>query len=315
MFYRRSGRSGLLFPALSLGLWHNFSESADFENCCAMVRTAWENGITQFDLANNYGPPPGSAEWTFGRILKRDFEGLRNQMLITSKAGHEMWAGPYGDWSSKKHLIASCDESLVRLGVDYLDIFYAHRPDPETPLEETVGALEQIVRSGRALYIGLSKYPVDRLTQAVAMLRERNVPVVVDQLKYSLLHRAPEAAHFEAHKALGLGCVSFSPLAQGQLTDRYLGGIPSDSRAATGGFLNSDEVAKNIEKVRALKSLADQRGQSLAQMAVAWQLSDLRVTSVIVGASRPAQLIDTLGALKHRAFSAEELEKINQITL
>lgn len=315
MHYRRSGRSGLLFPALSLGLWHNFSESADYENCRAMVRTAFDAGITAFDLANNYGPPPGSAETVFGRILKQDFWAYRNQMLITSKAGHEMWPGPYGDWGSKKHLVASCDESLTRLGVDYLDVFYSHRPDPETPLEETVGALEQIVRSGRALYVGLSKYPVDRLAQAVAMLRERHIPVVVDQLKYSLLHRAPEAGHFEAHKALGVGCVSFSPLAQGQLTDRYLGGIPSDSRAAEGGFLKAGEVEKNIEQVRALHAMAQQRGQTLAQMAVAWQLSDDRVTSVIVGASRPAQLVDTLGALENTAFSPQELEKINQITL
>lgn len=315
MNYKRSGHSGLLFPALSLGLWHNFSNTSHYENCRALIHTAWEKGITAFDLANNYGPPAGYAEQTFGKILKQDFWTYRNQMLITSKAGHEMWPGPYGNWGSKKHLIASCDESLTRLGVDYLDIFYSHRPDPATPLEETVGALEQIVRSGRALYIGLSKYPVDRLTEAVKLLRARNVPVVVDQLKYSLLHRTPETAHFEAHKALGLGCVSFSPLAQGQLTDRYLGGIPSDSRAAEGGFLKSEEVERNLDKVRQLQKIADERGQTLAQMAVAWQLSDDRVTSVIVGASRPAQLIDTIGALNNTQFSTTHLDLIDKITL
>ena len=313
MHYRRSGRSGLQFPALSLGLWHNFSENDSFDNCRAMVRTALDGGIVSFDLANNYGPPPGSAELTFGKILKQDLAGLRDQILVSTKAGHLMWDGPYGDWGSKKHLVASCDQSLKRLGLEYVDIFYSHRPDPETPLEETVGALEFLVKSGRALYVGLSKYPVYMLGEAVAMLRARGVPVVVDQLKYSLLHREPEEAHFEAHKKLGLGCVSFSPLAQGQLTDRYLDGIPSDSRAAQGGFLKADEVRANLDKVRALRQIALDRGQTLAQMAVAWQLSDERVTSVVVGASRPSQIADALGALDNTAFSAEELNEINSV--
>lgn len=316
MEYRRCGNSGLLMPAVSLGLWHNFGEQDSPQTARELVLTAFDNGVTQFDLANNYGPPPGSAEVTFSKILKRDLFAHRNQILITSKAGHEMWAGPYGDWGSRKHLIASCDESLTRLGVDYLDIFYSHRYDPQTPLHETMGALDHIVRTGRAIYVGLSKYPADKLAEALDILYKMGTPVVVDQLKYSLLERNPEAAHFSVHAHKGIGCVSFSPLAQGQLSDRYVGGIPSDSRAAREtGFLKVGEVEHNRSKVRMLSSLAAARGQSLSQMAIAWQLHDRRVTSVIIGASRKEQLLENFAAFKNIKFSPDELDAIDAITL
>lgn len=316
MEYRRCGNSGLLMPAVSLGLWHNFGEQDSPQTARDLILTAFDNGVTQFDLANNYGPPPGAAEVTFSKILKRDLFAHRNQMVITSKAGHEMWAGPYGDWGSRKHLIASCDESLARLGVDYLDIFYSHRYDPQTPLHETMGALDHIVRTGRAIYVGLSKYPADKLAEALDILYKMGTPVVVDQLKYSLLHREPEAAHFSVHAHKGIGCVSFSPLAQGQLSDRYVGGIPSDSRAAREtGFLKVGEVEHNRSKVRMLSSLAAARGQSLSQMAIAWQLHDRRVTSVIIGASRKEQLLENFAAFKNIKFSPDELDAIDAITL
>lgn len=304
-------------PAISLGLWHNFScETDSYENAKEIVLEAYESGVVQFDLANNYGFPPGAAERTFGRILKEELAAHRNQILITTKAGHTMWEGVYGDWSSRKHLIASCDESLKRLGVEYVDIFYSHRFDPETPLEETMGALDHLVRSGKALYIGLSKYPADKMREAIAILTRLGTPVVVDQQKYSLLVRKPESEHFDLHRAYGIGCVSFSPLAQGQLSERYLNGIPATSRAAKeNSFLQQQEVFQNREKVLALKAIADERGQTLSQMALAWQLSDKRVTSVIIGVSRVEQLRQNLQALDNLTFMEEELAAIDRITL
>lgn len=316
MEYRRCGNSGLLMPEISLGLWHNFGETDPAHTARELILAAYDNGITLFDLANNYGPPPGAAEATFGRVLKNDLSAHRNQILITSKAGHEMWNGPYGDWGSRKHLVASCDESLERVGVKYFDIFYSHRYDPLTPLCETMGALDYIVRSGRALYVGLSKYPADKLMQALDILHQLGTPVVVDQLKYSLLVRDAEKYHFSAHAHKGIGCVSFSPLAQGQLSERYLDGIPSDSRASKEhSFLKTEEVSRNLAKIKALKALADQRGQSLSQMAIAWQLYDGRITSVIIGASRLSQLEENLQALQNVRFSGDELSLIDQITL
>lgn len=316
MKYNRCGKSGLLMPAISLGLWHNFScETDSYENAREIVLEAYDNGIVQFDLANNYGPPAGAAERTFGRILKEELSAHRNQILITTKAGHTMWDGVYGDWGSRKHLIASCDESLKRLGVEYVDIFYSHRFDPETPLEETMGALDHLVRSGKALYVGLSKYPVDKMREALDILRRLGTPVVVDQQKYSLLVRMPENEHFDLHKAYGIGCVSFSPLAQGQLSERYLKGIPAMSRAAKeNGFLQPQEVHKNMEKVLALKAVADRRGQTLSQMALAWQLSDDRITSVIIGVSSVEQLRQNLQALDNTLFKEGELSEIDRIT-
>lgn len=304
-------------PAISLGLWHNFScETDSYENAKEIVLEAYESGVVQFDLANNYGPPPGAAECTFGRILKEELAAHRNQILITTKAGHAMWEGVYGDWGSRKHLIASCDVSLKRLGVEYVDIFYSHRFDPETPLEETMGALDHLVRSGKALYIGLSKYPADKMREAIAILTRLGTPVVVDQQKYSLLVRKPESEHFDLHRAYGIGCVSFSPLAQGQLSERYLNGISSTSRAAKeNSFLQQQEVFQNREKVLALKAIADKRGQTLSQMALAWQLSDKRVTSVIIGVSRVEQLRQNLQALDNLSFMEEELAEIDRITL
>lgn len=316
MEYRRCGNSGLLMSEISLGLWHNFGEMDSVHTARELILTAYDRGVTQFDLANNYGPPPGAAEITFGRVLKNDLAAHRNKILITSKAGHEMWSGPYGDWGSRKHLIASCDESLERVGVKYFDIFYSHRYDPLTPLCETMGALDYIVRSGRALYVGLSKYPANKLMEALDILHQLKTPVVVDQLKYSLLVRDAEKYHFSAHAHKGIGCVSFSPLAQGQLSERYLEGIPSDSRAAKeSGFLKTDEVNKNLGKIKALKTLADERGQSLSQMAISWQLYDGRITSVIIGASRVSQLEDNLEALKNVRFSGDELSYIDCITI
>lgn len=315
MEYRRCGNSGLLMPAISLGLWHNFGEVDSPDTARELILTAFENGVTQFDLANNYGPPPGAAELTFGRVLRNDLRAHRNEILITSKAGHPMWDGPYGDWASRKHLVASCDESLKRLGVDYLDIFYSHRYDPLTPLHETMTALDHITRSGRALYVGLSKYPAEKLVEALDILNKMGTPVVVDQLKYSLLVREPEEAHFSVHAHKGIGCVSFSPLAQGQLSSRYADGIPTDSRAAREtGFLQVNEVQDNMGKVLELKKIADERSQSLSQMAIAWQLYDRRICSVIVGASKRSQLMENLAAIENTKFSSEELNKIDQIT-
>lgn len=312
MKYRRCGNSGLILPQISLGLWHNFSQEVDsYENSRKILLHAYDQGIVHFDLANNYGPPPGAAELTMGRILKEELSAHRDQMVITSKAGHLMWEGVYGDWASRKHLIASCDQSLKRLGVDYVDIFYSHRYDPQTPIEETMLALDHIVRSGRALYVGLSKYPADRLREALDILHELRTPVIVDQLRYSILVREPEREHFALHREYGLGCVSFSPLAQGQLSERYLNGIPSDSRAAKAhGFLQTEEVMRNVERIRALKQIADQRGQSLSQMAIAWQLQNQDITSVIIGVSSVEQLDQNLGAFDNMKFCDDELDLI-----
>lgn len=314
MIYNRCGHSGLLLPAISLGLWHNFSESDDFDRSRVIIRTAFDNGITHFDLADNYGPPPGSAECTMGRLMAGDMAHLRDQMVITTKAGHQMWPGPYGDWGSRKHLIAACDQSLRRMGLDYVDIFYSHRPDPDTPLEETMQALDHLVRSGRALYIGLSKYPAPLARQALGILRGMGTPCIVQQMKYSMLVREPEAELLPTLRDEGIGAVSFSPLAQGQLSERYLDGIPSDSRAAHEGFLTSNEVSRNIERVRALHTIAQQRGQSLSQMAIAWQLNR-GITSVVVGVSSTAQLLQNIAAIDNTTFTPEELDQIDRLTL
>ncbi|MFI3295179.1 MAG: aldo/keto reductase [Rikenellaceae bacterium] len=299
MKYRYCGKSGLLMPELSLGLWHNFGEEDDYSKAKDIIWSAFDNGITQFDLANNYGPPAGAAELTFGRVLRDGLSAHRHQMIVTSKAGHLMWEGVYGDWASRKHIITSCDQSLKRMGLDYVDIFYSHRYDPNTPLEETMGALDFLVKSGRALYVGLSKYPVDKMREAVAILRELKTPVIVDQLRYSLLCREPEVAHFAANDELGLGCVSFSPLAQGQLTDRYLKGIPSDSRAAKeSGFLQRAEVEQNHQRILELNQEALDQGMTLSEYAIKWQLTDQRITSVIIGVSRKEQLMQNLNVFK-----------------
>lgn len=314
MEYRRCGRSGLLLPVISLGLWHNFGGDANFGRARQIIWEAFEQGITHFDLANNYGPPPGSAETTFGRILRNGLCKHRDEILITTKAGHAMWTGPYGDWGSRKHLIASCDQSLRRLGVDYVDIFYSHRPDPETPLEETMQALDYIVRSGRALYVGLSKYPPAIAQQAMEILQQLGTPCVVHQLRYSMLVREPERELFPLFEAKGCGVVSFSPLAQGQLSERYLTGIPSDSRAAHNGFLKTADVSANLPKIRQLYEISAQRGESLSQMAIAWQLQrPVPITSVIVGVSSTEQLQQNLGALRSPAFTSEELQRIDAI--
>jgi L-glyceraldehyde 3-phosphate reductase len=317
MKYNRCGSSGLKLPAVSLGLWHNFGESADFENMRDMCRTAFDNGITHFDLANNYGPPEGSAETNFGRILKEDLSVYRDEMLISTKAGYYMWPGPYGDWGSRKYLMASLDQSLKRMGLEYVDIFYHHRMDPETPLEETMGALEQIVRSGKALYAGLSNYDGKTLERATAILQDLKVPFVINQNRYSIFDRTIEKNGLkDKAKELGKGIICFSPLAQGVLTDRYLDGIPEDSRIKTDGrFLKESTLTdEKLSKVRALKSLADKRGQSIAQMALAWVLKDDNITSVLIGASRSSQILDNIRAIDNTSFTEEELTQIEEIS-
>ena len=310
--YRRCGRSGLLLPPVSLGLWHNFGAESDYENARRLVHGAFESGITYFDLANNYGPPPGSAEECFGRIFMQDLSRYRDELVIATKAGHLMWEGPYGDWGSRKHMLASLNQSLSRMKLDYVDIFYAHRHDPETPLEETAGALITAVQSGKALYAGISKFPAEQTRQICAMLREARVPCLVHQLRYNMFNREPEAGVFAAIREEGLGCVAFSPLAQGMLTNRYLEGIPADSRAAGASvFLTEERVLHHGDRVRRLAALAQDRGQSLAQMALAWVLREPVVTTALIGASRPAQIRDCLGALKNTRFSPEELAVID----
>lgn len=310
--YRRCGRSGLLLPPVSLGLWHNFGAESDYENARRLVHGAFDSGITYFDLANNYGPPPGSAEECFGRIFMQDLSRYRDELVIATKAGHLMWEGPYGDWGSRKHMLASLNQSLSRMKLDYVDIFYAHRHDPETPLEETAGALITAVQSGKALYAGISKFPAEQTRQICAMLREARVPCLVHQLRYNMFNREPEAGVFAAIREEGLGCVAFSPLAQGMLTDRYLEGIPADSRAAGASvFLTEERVLHHGDRVRRLAALAQDRGQSLAQMALAWVLREPVVTTALIGASRPAQIRDCLGALKNTRFSPEELAVID----
>ena len=315
MQYRRCGRSGLLLPAIALGLWHNFGEVDPYDACRAIVLDAFDRGITHFDLANNYGPPPGSAEVTFGRILRDELASYRDELIVSSKAGYLMWPGPYGNWGSRKYLTASLDQSLQRLGLEYVDIFYHHRPDPDTPLEETLGALAHAVQSGKALYAGVSSYPPDLTRRAAALLREMGVPCLVHQPKYNMLHRSIEDGLLEVVEEAGIGCVVFSPLAQGLLTDRYLRGVPGDSRAAKShGFLRPEQVTDAVlTKVRQLNELALGRGQSLAQLAIAWVLRHSQVTSAVVGASRQAQLDDVLGSLARLTLSADELTEIDRI--
>ncbi len=313
--YRRCGSSGLVLPALSLGLWHNFGSVDPFEEARAIVCRAFELGVTHFDLANNYGPEPGSAEESFGRILRRDLAGHRDELIVSTKAGYRMWDGPYGDGGSRKYLLASLDQSLRRLGLDYVDIFYHHRPDPSTPLEESMGALAQAVRQGKALYVGLSNYPPDHTRDAATILHSLGAPVVIHQPKYSMLERTPEAGLLEVLAQEGLGCIAFSPLAQGLLTARYLVGIPPDSRAAKPhGFLQASAITpERVAQLRALDSIAAARGQTLAQMALAWVLRQDAVTSVLVGASRVAQLEENLGALSAPPFTGAELKQIDQL--
>lgn len=315
MHYQRCGRSGLKLPAISLGLWHNFGDTTLADNSRQLLRHAFDQGITHFDLANNYGPPPGSAEENFGRILREDFRPFRDELLISSKAGYTMWDGPYGDWGSRKYLIASLDQSLKRMGLEYVDIFYHHRPDPETPLEETMRALDHVVRQGKALYVGLSNYPAELAAQAIALLRELGTPCLIHQPKYSMFERAPEPALLGVLEKEGVGCIAFSPLAGGVLTDRYLNGIPEDSRAASGSrFLSSESLtAEKMAKVQQLNALAQQRGQKLSQMALAWVLRGERVTSVLIGASKTSQIDDAVGMLNNRQFSTLECQQIDAI--
>ena len=315
MEYRRCGRSGLKLPAISLGLWHNFGDNTLLENSRNLLRHAFDRGITHFDLANNYGPPPGSAEENFGRILREDFRPFRDELIISSKAGYTMWDGPYGDWGSRKYLVSSLDQSLKRMGLEYVDIFYHHRPDPETPLEETMGALDHLVRQGKALYAAISNYPADLAQQAIAILRDLGTPCLIHQPKYSLFERAPEDGLLDVLEQGGVGSIAFSPLAGGMLTDRYLQGVPQDSRAASGSrFLSSEQLTEEkMAKVRQLNQLATERGQKLSQMALAWVLRGDRVTSVLIGASKTSQIDDAVGMLANRHFSAQQLEQIEAI--
>jgi L-glyceraldehyde 3-phosphate reductase len=315
MEYRRCGRSGLLLPAVSLGLWHNFGYVDTLENCRQILHLAFDAGITHFDLANNYGPPPGSAEENFGRILKHDFQGYRDQLIISSKAGYYMWPGPYGEWGSKKYLVSSLDQSLKRMGLDYVDIFYHHRPDPNTPLEETMAALDLIVRQGKALYVGLSNYRAEEAAKAIQILRQLGTPCLIHQPKYSMFERWVEGGLLDLLEKEGVGCIPFSPLAQGLLTNKYLKGIPEDSRAhKSTGFLQENEITpEKIEKVKKLNELAIKRDQTLAQMALSWILRDKRITSVLIGVSRPEQVTDSLQCFRNTWFSAEELEQIETV--
>ncbi|MDR2226627.1 MAG: aldo/keto reductase [Providencia sp.] len=314
MEYRVCGRSGLRLPLISLGLWHNFGDNKSFDNCQAMLRHAFDLGITHFDLANNYGPPPGSAETKFGQILQRDFLPYRDEMIISSKAGYTMWDGPYGDWGSKKYLVASLNQSLKRMGLDYVDIFYHHRPDPDTPLEETMGALDLIVRQGKALYVGISNYPADLAKEAIGILTELGTPCLIHQPKYSMLERTPEEGLLDILEEEGVGSIAYSPLAGGILTDRYLNGIPADSRAAGNPSLPPERLTSTVlAKVKQLNEIAARRDQKLSQMALAWLLRHDRITSVLIGASRISQIDDAMGILKNRDFSQEELKSIELI--
>ena len=314
MVYRRCGDSGLKLPAVSLGLWHNFGDKDDFDNMRAICRTAFDLGVTLFDVANNYGPSAGVAEENLGRILKKDFASYRDELLIATKAGYEMWAGPYGNFGSKKYLVASLDQSLKRLGLDYVDIFYHHRPDPDTPLEETVRALDGIVRQGKALYVGISNYSREQTERAAALFRELGTPFIVNQVRYSMLDRGIERDGLKTYAAQnGIGLITYSPLAQGLLTDRYLDGIPADSRIRTDGrFLKEQAITPDyLRRANALNDIAHRRGQTLAQMALAWILRDEDITGVLVGASRPSQIADCVGTIHSAAFSEEELAEIN----
>jgi len=316
MSYRRTGRSGLLLPAISLGLWHNFGGVDAMETGRLMLRRAFDQGITHFDLANNYGPPPGSAEENFGRIFRDDFQAYRDELVLSTKAGYTMWAGPYGDWGSRKYLLSSLDQSLKRMGVDYVDIFYSHRPDPNTPIEETMSALASAVHSGKALYAGISNYDPEQTAKAVAILREMHTPCLIHQMKYSIFQRTPERGLFDVLGKEGVGGIAFSPLAQGLLTDRYLHGIPADSRAGRPqGFLRPKEITEErLAQIRALGDIARQRGQTLAQMALAWVLRDERLTSVLIGASKVEQVDQNIAALANLSFTPEEIARIDSIS-
>lgn len=317
MQYRRCGKSGLKLPAISLGLWHNFGAIDDYEKCRSVIHTAFDNGITHFDLANNYGPPPGAAEETFGKVMKQDLKPYRDELIISSKAGWGMWPGPYGDLGSKKYLMASLDQSLKRMGLDYVDIFYHHRPDPQTPLEETMGALDLMVRQGKALYVGISSYSAEETVKAIAVLNSLGTPLLIHQPKYSMLVRWVEEGLLDVLEENGVGCITFSSLAQGILTNKYLNGIPADSRAASargnGALETSGLTPETITKVKKLNTLAKQRGQSLAQMALGWVLKDPRITSVIIGASKPEQVTDSIRCLENYSFTKEELAVIENI--
>jgi len=315
MTYNRTGKSGLKLPMLSLGLWHNFGSNGDYENMKAMCFTAFDHGITHFDLANNYGPEPGSAEKNFGRILKEEMHAYRDEIIVSTKAGYDMWEGPYGNFGSRKYLLASLDQSLERLGLEYVDIFYHHRMDPETPLEETMGALDQAVKSGKALYAGISNYDGETMKKAAAILKDMRCPFIINQNRYSIFDRTIENNGLKRAAAEeGKGIIAFSPLAQGLLTERYLNGIPADSRICTDGrFLHKNQMEEKLEQIKALNEIAAQRGQSLAQMALSWVMKDDEITSVLIGASKPSQILDNCGIVQGTRFSGEELDKIDNI--
>ena len=317
MEYRRCGHSGLKLPALSLGLWHNFGRQDELEKCKRIMYTAFDSGITHFDLANNYGPPPGAAEETFGKIMKDDFKAYRDEIIVSSKAGYPMWPGPYGDAGSKKYLVASLDQSLKRMGLEYVDIFYHHRPDTETPIEETMTALHNIVQQGKALYVGISSYSPEQTKEAYKVLNYLGTPLLIHQPKYSMLVRTPEQGLFETLANAGVGCITFSSLAQGLLTARYLNGIPEDSRAASGrgnGAIDSNVITDElVNKIQRLNAVAEDRSQTLAQMSLAWVLKDKRITSVIIGASKPEQILDSTQSLRNYHFSEDELRQIDEI--
>jgi L-glyceraldehyde 3-phosphate reductase len=318
MKYNRCGKSGLLLPQISLGLWHNFGSVDSFENAESIAVAAFDKGITHFDLANNYGPIPGSAETNFGKILKNNFQGnLRDEIVISTKAGYTMWDGPYGDWGSRKYLLSSLDQSLKRMDLEYVDIFYSHRFDPETPLEETMMALDYAVRSGKALYAGISNYNPEKTAEAASILKQLGTPCLIHQVKYSMFVRTPEEGLLDVLGEKGIGCIAFSPLAQGLLTDKYLKGIPENSRASKpNGFLKSEDISKErVKKITALNNIAQERNQSLAQMALAWLLKDNRITSVLIGASSVSQLKNNIDSLENIEFSAAELNKIEQILI
>jgi L-glyceraldehyde 3-phosphate reductase len=317
MEYRRCGNSGLKLPLVSLGLWHNFGHIDNFENCRNILRLAFDNGITHFDLANNYGPPPGSAEENFGKIYKDDFKKFRDELIISTKAGWGMWLGPYGDLGSKKYLVASLDQSLKRMGLDYVDIFYHHRPDPETPLEETMSTLDLFIKQGKALYVGISSYNAEETSKAVAILKQLGTPCLIHQPKYSMFNRWIEDGLLDVLQKEGVGCITFSSLAQGLLTNKYLNGIPKDSRAAShrgNGAIEEDQVTQDtLQKIKKLNELAQKRGQSLAQMALSWVIKDPRITSVLLGVSKPEQVTDSLKCIYNYTFTQEELNEIEEI--
>ncbi|WP_435416333.1 aldo/keto reductase [Polaribacter aestuariivivens] len=314
MNYRRTGNSGLLLPELSLGLWHNFGKNDDFKNARNLLKCAFDNGITHFDLANNYGPPYGSAETTFGKILKKDFKNYRDELIISSKAGYDMWKGPYGDFGSKKYLTASLDQSLKRMDLDYVDIFYHHRPDYETPLEETMGTLDLMVKQGKALYVGLSNYQPERAEKAFKILKDLGTPCLIHQPRYSIFDRWVENGLLDLLGNEKVGAICFSPLAQGMLTDKYINGLPKDSRAVKDGrYLQTDKVLEMVPKIKMLNDIAKKRDQNLAQMAISWILKDDRITSVLIGASKTSQILDSLKAIKNTKFTKEELVEIDTI--